>query len=81
MDNIDIAVKVQLLNQEIATYENTRYILGIRYRVNKKIGNTAEQLKPLEDELVKIEQALEELKAIRAELAPEKAGANGKAPA
>ena len=81
MDNIDIAVKVQLLNQEIATYENTRYILGIRYRVNKKIGNTAEQLKPLEDELVKIEQALEELKAIRAELVPEKAGANGKAPA
>jgi len=81
MDNIDTAVKVQLLNQEIATYENTRYILGIRYRVNKKIGNTAEQLKPLEDELVKIEQALEELKAIRAELVPEKAGANGKAPA
>ena len=81
MDTIDVAVKVQLLNQEIATYENTRYILGIRYRVNKKIGNTAEQLKPLEDELVKIEQALEELKAIRAELVPEKAGANGKAPA
>ena len=78
MDTIDVAVKVQLLNQEIATYENTRYILGIRYRVNKKIGNTAEQLKALEDELVKIEQALEELKAIRAELAPEKAGANGK---
>ena len=81
MDDINTAVKAQLLNQEIATYENTRYILGIRYRVNKKIGNTAEQLKPLEDELVKIEQALEELKAIRAELVPEKAGANGKAPA
>ena len=81
MDDINTAVKAQLLNQEISTYENTRYILGIRYRVNKKIGNTAEQLKPLEDELVKIEQALEELKAIRAELVPEKAGANGKAPA
>lgn len=68
MTDIPNETKTILLSQELATYENTKYLLGIRYRVNKKIGAAAETLKAIEDELVKIEMALEELKAIQSEL-------------
>ena len=66
--DISNEVKTQVITQEIVTYENTRYLLSIRHRVNKKIGSTPEQLKVLEDEMVKIEMALDELKAIQKEL-------------
>jgi len=63
-------VKVQLIEQELATYENTRYLLSLRHRVNVKIKSPAETLKAIEDELVKIEMALDELKEIQQELNP-----------
>jgi DNA repair exonuclease SbcCD ATPase subunit len=69
MTDIPNEVKAQLLAQELATYENTRYLLSLRHRVNKKINAPAETLKAIEDELVKIEAALDELTAIQKELA------------
>jgi len=61
-------VKGQLIAQELQTYENTRYLLSLRHRVNKKINAPAETLKAIEDELVKIEMAMDELKIVQKEL-------------
>jgi hypothetical protein len=69
MTDIPTDVKSQLIAQELQTFENTRYLLGIRHRVNKKINAPAEQLKAIEDELIRIEMALDELKAMQKELA------------
>lgn len=72
MMEINDAIKLQIIEQEIATYRNTQYLFEIRYRVNKKLGNNAEQLKPIEDELAKIESILDELEKVKAELLPKK---------
>ena len=69
---INDTIKLQIIEQEIATYRNTQYLFEIRYRVNKKLGNTAEQLKLIEDELAKIESALDELEKVKDELLPKK---------
>lgn len=67
MDAIPVEIKKQILQQEISMYHNTRYQLEIRHRINKKLGNTPEQLKAIENELVKIESALAELDIIEKE--------------
>jgi hypothetical protein len=65
------AVKVALIDQEIASYRNGLYQMTLRYRVQKKIGGTPEALKTIEDDMVKIESAIDELQdileAVRAE--------------
>ncbi len=61
-------IKLQFLKQEIAGHQQAIYILSIRHRVNKKLGQTEEQLKPLADDIVKSEQAIDELEKIIKEL-------------
>lgn len=67
-NDIPIEVKLQLLKNEIAIHSNTIYALGIRHRVNKKLGHTDEQLKSISDEIVKSEMAIDELEKIIKEL-------------
>lgn len=59
---IPAEVKRALIEQEIILHKNTAYQLNLRHRVNKKLGATTEELKPLEDELIKHEQAIDILK-------------------
>lgn len=61
-------VKILIIEQERQAYENTKYQLSLRYRVTKTIGGTQEQLKSIEDEISKIEQALDALDKIKKEL-------------
>ena len=66
-ETIEEEVKMKIVDSEIAMYKNTRYQLEIRHRINKKLGNSEEQLKALEKELENVEKALDELKQIKAE--------------
>lgn len=66
-DEIEKEVKLKIIKSEIEMYRNTRYQLEIRHRVNKKLGNTEDQLKAIEKELENVEKALDELKEIEAE--------------
>ena len=52
-------IKIALIQNEIALHKNTSYQLQLRHRVNKKLGGSAEELKALQDEMVKHEQAIE----------------------
>lgn len=54
-------VKQTIINSELASCRNTRYLLTLRHRVQKKIGGTAEMLKPIEDELVRFEALIDAL--------------------
>ena len=56
-------VQRAIIQQEIAMYQNTRFQTEMRHRVSKKIGGTPEELKPLVDQLAKIEAALDVLQA------------------
>jgi hypothetical protein len=60
-------VKLAIIQQERLIWLNTREMMTIRYRVNKRIGN-AEQLKTTEKELENCETALDELDKIFTEL-------------
>lgn len=62
-------VKLQLIENEIKSFENGLYMLSVRHRVNKKLNNSSESLKALEDEMVKTEQAIDELRKMQAEVA------------
>ena len=61
-------IKIQIIRQEIAMYKNTCYQLEMRHRVNKKLGNTLEQLKGIEEELTKANIALDEYREIEKEI-------------
>ena len=67
-DTIEEEVKMRIVDSEIAMYKNTRYQLEVRHRINKKLGNSEEQLKALEKELENVEKALDELKKIKKDL-------------
>lgn len=69
--DVSLEAKTAIIGSEIAMYRNTRYQFQLRHRVQKAIGGTAEQLKPIEDELTKIEHMLDELEKIKAEVAHE----------
>lgn len=56
-------VKRLLIENEMNQHEQAAYVLGVRYRVSKKIGASPEELKPIEDALVKTEKMLDALKA------------------
>ena len=71
MTNVTAIVKLAIIDSEIQMYHNTRYQLQLRHRVQKGIGGTPEQLKALEDELAKIESALDELEKIKREVGTE----------
>jgi len=60
MDDISASVKRQIITQEIELYKNTRYQFQLRARVAKALNT---DIKPIEDELLKIEQALDVLDA------------------
>ena len=68
MTEISKEVKLIIIDQEKMGYENSKYQLSLRYRVQKAVGGTPEQLKSIEDEMARIEQALDELDKIKAEL-------------
>ncbi len=59
--------QAQLIEQEITIWNNTLYMYQLRHRVNKKLGNI-EACQQLESDMVKVEQALDELEAIKKEL-------------
>ena len=65
-------IKRQIIAQDLQLWRNTRYQSQLRYRVQKAIGGTTDQLKTIEDELLKDEQAIDflesELKALAADL-------------
>jgi len=63
--------KLAIIAQERQMWLNTREMMTIRYRVNKRIGN-AEQLKQTEKELENCETALDEIDKIFTELQAEK---------
>lgn len=60
-------VKNEIVDNEIKIYQNTLYLLQVRYRVNKKLEN-AEAMKAAEEEMVKIERVLDELEVIKKEI-------------
>ena len=68
MTEINKEIKLIIIEQEESAYENSKYQLSLRHRVQKAIGGTPEQLKSIEDEMAKIEQALDELDKIKGEL-------------
>ena len=61
-DEIANEVKRAIIENEIALHRNTAYLVQLRHNVSKKIGASAEELKPLVDELVKHEQTIDLLK-------------------
>jgi len=61
MNDVDVpnAVKKVIVESEIQMHKNTVYLLGLRHRVNKKLGNLDGVLKQIEDEMAKEEQAVD----------------------
>lgn len=59
MANVTIEIKRALIENEIALHNNSAYQLSLRHRVNKKLGGSAEELKALEGEMQKHEQAID----------------------
>ena len=59
MANVPVEIKKVLIENEIALHNNSAYQLSLRYRVNKKLGASGEELKALEDEMQKHEQAID----------------------
>lgn len=69
MDNDIIPVDIQrvIIEEEITRYRGGVYLISVRHRVNKKLGNE-DAAKANAEEMVKQEQAIDELKAILKEL-------------
>ena len=61
-NDIPNEVKKILIEQEIAMHKNTAWLVQVRHNVNKKLGATAEELKPLVEEIIKHEQSIDLLK-------------------
>lgn len=64
-DDIPVAVKRQLLDQEIALWRNTRYQLALRVRVAKHLGDGDNVIGPLRADLERCEKALDAVHAER----------------
>jgi hypothetical protein len=56
---IPIDVRRAIIEQELQMYRNTRYQMQLRHRVQRGVGASPEMLKPIEDELERIEGALD----------------------
>ena len=66
-EEVTVETKKLLIQQERQMWMNTRELMTIRYRVNKRMGNE-EGMKSAEKELTNCETALDELEKILAEL-------------
>ena len=68
-DTIPPEAQRAIIMQEIAGLQQAAYLVSMRYKVNKKLGATSEELKPIEDNLLKIELQIaewqKELEAIK----------------
>lgn len=51
--------KRQIIQLEIDALEQAEWQLSLRHKVNKKLGATPDELKPIEDQLVKITSQIE----------------------
>ena len=71
MADLDKTTKLALIQNELAGNEQAKYILEVRHRVNKKLGNV-EANETVEKELVKIEGTIDELTKILKEEAESK---------
>lgn len=69
MTEIPIETKQQIVQREIDQWAESQYLLGVRYRVNKRIGSDAEALKRIEAELERCEKAIDALNEELRELA------------
>lgn len=61
-------IKLQLLVNELALHENSKYILSVRHRVSKTVKSSPEVLKQIEDELAQHEMAIDEINKLIKEL-------------
>ena len=71
---IPVEIKNRIIDQELQMARNTLYLIEVRIRVAKKIGN---DIKAAEEEMAKTIRMLDELEIIKTELT--KAGNNGTA--
>ena len=60
-------VRIQLIQNEIAGNVQARYVLELRHRINKKLGNT-EANEAIEKDLFKVEATIDELSKALAEI-------------
>jgi hypothetical protein len=71
MNELPIEIRWNIASQDLQMWRNTRYQSELRLRVNRRIGSDPNVIKQLEDELIRIESAIdayqEELKALEAE--------------
>ena len=68
---LDKTTKLALIQNELAGNEQAKYVLELRHRVNKKLGNV-EANETVEKELVKIEGMIDELAKVLKEEAESK---------
>ena len=68
MNEVPVPIKIQIIQQDLQMWKNTRWQLEMRHRVNKRIGN---DVKDLEVEMVKTEGAIAELEAMLKEIEAE----------
>ena len=71
---IPVEIKNRIIDQELQMARNTLYLIEVRIRVAKKIGN---DIKAAEEEMAKTIRMLDELETIKTELS--NAGNNGSA--
>ena len=72
-NEVPTETKIQLIQQERQMWLNTREMMVIRHRVNKRLNNP-EAMKSCEKELENCETAIDELSKILAELQDNKKG-------
>ncbi len=61
-------IKLTILENELQTLINTRWLLERRYAVGKRLGQTGEELKAITEDLVKVEGLISEWEKEKAEL-------------
>lgn len=65
--DIDPAIQQHILEDELSTWRNTRYMYQVRYRVYQGLGD-AESTKRIEAELIKCERAIDMIKGYLTEV-------------
>lgn len=68
MNEVPKPIRIQIIQNELQMWANTRWQLEMRHRVTKRIGG---DLKPIEADMVKAEGAIAELEAILKEVEAE----------
>ncbi len=65
---VPIEIKRKIVEEELALYRNTRFRTELRHNVLKRVGAQEAELKPLVDDLIRLEHILIELDKERAAL-------------